>query len=135
MAESELAKLISSIEKAKDDLLKNNFTLVLKLGYLKKEYIDSFISSYPETKKAISYGTERYRELCWETYEDNDPNYCDKVVPEIDIIVYTIPEDKRIIFTVYVDQIGEVYRVVKVYDNAYDFLKAYEEYGFITDNR
>jgi len=135
MAENEIANLLSEIEKAKDNLFKTNFTLMIKLGELEDHYIDSFTDDHPEIKKAVNDGIERYRELCWETYESDFPNYCDYVIPIIYADVYAIPEDKRIVIVIYVDQVGEVYRLVKGYDNSRDFLKAFEEYEAITINR
>jgi len=128
MAENEIDKLLRAIEKAKKDLLDGNFTLVIELGDLGTQYIDSLVDSYPEIKNAIEDGIERYRELCWKTYESDVPNYCDHVVPVINATVYAVPEDKRVIIVISVDMVGEVYRVVKGYDDARDFLKAIEEY-------
>ena len=131
MAESEVTKLVSAIEKAKENLLRSNFTLILKLGYLEKQYIDRLADVQPEIKKALDNSIEKYRQLCWETYEDDDPDYCDHVVPIIDAIVYAIPQNKSITIDIQIDQIGEVYQLVKTYNSAYDFLKALEEYKFI----
>ena len=129
MEERMLIKLISEIEKAKEDLIEKNFTLKIKLGDVEVEDVESFINDHPETKKAIEDGIEMYRELCWKTYEDDDPDYCDRIFPMIYISIYAVPEDKRIIEVVNIDQVGEVYETVKVFDDPYSFLKAFEEYG------
>jgi len=135
MAENEITNLLSEIEKAKKNLFDSNFTLMIKIGELEDHYIDSFTDDHPEIKNVIENGIERYRELCWKTYESDFPNYCDYVIPVIYADVYAVPEDKRIMIIINVDQIGEVYRLVKGYDTSYNFLKALEEYEGIVVSR
>ena len=124
MEEREVANLLIAIEKAKDHLLNTNFTVMLKLGDFEIEDIDVFIKSRPEAKRAIEDGIERYKELCWEV-EDADVDCDNPIVYET---VYAVPESKRIISIINVDPIGEVYRSVKGFDSAYDFLKSLEGY-------
>jgi len=133
MDERMLPRLISEIEKAKEDLIEKNFTLKIKLGDIEVEDVESFINDHPETRKAIEDGIERYRELCWKSGEFDEPGYCDRVVPDIYERVYIIPEDKRIIIDLVVDQIGEVYGSMKGYDDSYSFLKDVEKYKHIIE--
>jgi len=129
MSEDLITPLIDEIEKTKQKVLKGNFKVMIRLGTLAPEYNDKFINDNPEAKKAVSDAVETYREMCWDTYEDDDPDYCDKVVPTVDVVVYAVPEDKAITVIVDVDQVGEVYRLTEKYDSAYDFLKAIDEYS------
>ena len=125
MSEDIVGNLLNNIEIEKKRLFKIDFKLMIKIGELPPEDIDWFINNNPEVKKAVEDATEKYREMCWESDEGD----CDKVVPVIDVIYYAILEEKTIMITVDVDQIGEVYKIVKAYDNAYDFLKALDEYS------
>jgi len=129
MSEDIVGGLLNMIEKEKERLFKINYKLIIKIGQLTPKDIDWFINNNMEIKKAVEDAIVKYRELCWETYEDDDPNYCDKVVPVIDAIVYAVPEDKSIVTIIKVDQVGEVYRVTQKYNSAYDFLKAVDEYS------
>ena len=129
ISEGIIKDLLNEVEKAKERLFKSNFKLIIKIGELPPKDIEWFIDSNPEIKKAVEDATEKYREMCWETYEDDDPDYCDKVVPVVDVGYYAIPEEKTIMITVDVDQIGEVYRVIQKYNSAHDFLKAVDEYS------
>jgi len=129
MSNDKISYLIDEIEKTKERLFKSNFKLMIKIGQLPPKDIDYFINSNPEVKKDVENAIKKYRELCWESYEDDDPNYCDKVIPVIDVMVYVVPEEKTIMTIITVDQVGEVYRVTQKYDNAYDFLKAVDEYS------
>jgi len=129
ITEDVISNLLNEVEKAKDRLFKSNYKLMIRIGELPSKDIEYFIDSNPEIKKAVKNATAKYRELCWESYEDGDPNYCDKVVPVVDVIYYAVPEEKTIMIVVKVDQIGEIYRVTEKYDNAYDFLKAVDEYS------
>ena len=135
MAENEVNELVSSIDRAIEKMVKGNFTLTLKLGDLEKARFDVFVNDHPEIKRAIDDGIERYKEVCIKNHEDDDPSYCERVNPEVGATVYAVPEDKRIVIVVYVEEIGEVYRYVQGYENAYDFLKALEDYRAITVNR
>jgi len=126
--EDMVTPLIDEIEKTKKRVLKGNFKTMIRLGRLAPEYSDKFINDNPEAKKAVEGAVEKYRELCWETYEDDDPDYCDKVVPTVGVIVYVIPEEKSIVLKVDVDEIGEVYRITERYDTADDFFKALKTY-------
>jgi KaiC/GvpD/RAD55 family RecA-like ATPase len=128
MSEDLIAPLIDEIEKTKEKILKGNFKIMIRLGLLAPEYIHKFINDNPEAKKAVDDAVEKYREMCWERYEDDDPDYCDKVRPMVDVVVYAIPEEKSIMVKVVVDEIGEVYRVTNKYENADDFFKALKGY-------
>jgi len=121
--------LLKKVEKAKERLFNSNYKAMIKMGQLPPKYIDSFIQSNVEVNKAVMDATKKYRELCWKTYEDGDPDYCDYALPLVDVIYYAIPEEKSIVIIVDVDQIGEVYRIIERYDTAYDFLKAVDEYS------
>ena len=131
MTEDLTRPLIEEIEKTKQKVLKGNFKVMIRIGSLTPEHFDKFINSNPEAKKAVKDGVEKYREMCWETYEDDDPDYCDKVVPTVVAVVYAIPEEKSILIKLDVDEIGEVYRVTNRYENADDFFKALEGYEYI----
>ena len=128
MSEDLIAPLIDEIEKTKEKILKGNFKTMIRLGRLAPEYSDKFINDNPEAKKAVDDAVEKYREMCWETYEDDDPDYCDKVVPTVGVIAYAIPEEKSIMLKVDVDEIGEVYRITNKYESAEDFFKALRVY-------
>ena len=131
MTEDLTTPLIEEIEKMKERILKGNFKIMIRVGSLTPEHFDKFIDSNPEAKKAVRDAIERYRELCWQTYEDDDPDYCDKVVPTVVAVVYAIPEEKTILIKLDVDEIGEVYRVTNRYENADDFFKALASYEYI----
>jgi len=123
-----VSPLIDEIENTKKKVLKGNFKVMIRLGRLAPEYIDKFINDNPKAKKAVDDAVEKYRVLCWESYEDDDPDYCDKVVPTVSVIVYAIPEEKTIMLKVDVDEIGDVYRITERYDTADDFFKALKTY-------
>ena len=127
-SEDLIAPLIDEIEKTKEKILKGNFKTMIRLGSLAPEYSHKFINDSPEVKNAVEDAVEKYRELCWETYEDDDPDYCDKVRPTVGVVVYAMPEEKSIMVKVDVDEIGEVYRVTNKYENADDFFKALKGY-------
>jgi len=124
-----IGHLLDEIEEAKEMLYNIKFKLLIKLGTLETGEVDRLIENNSGVKEALDDATEKYRELCWETYEDDDPDYCDRVIPVVDAFVYTIPEDKSVVTIIYVDQVGEVYKVEKRYDSAYDFLRALDEYS------
>ena len=128
MAEKGVTNLVTMIERVKEDLFNDNYTLMLNLGSIKIEDVDNFIKIHPETKRAIEDGIERFKILCWESEEDDGVEDCNRIIPSVYVDVYTIPEDKRIMFVIDVDQIREVYEHVRRYDNAYDYLKALEGY-------
>ena len=123
-----VSPLIDEIENTKKKVLKGNFKVMIRLGRLAPEYIDKFINDNPKAKKAVDDAVEKYRVLCWESYEDDDPDYCDKVVPTVSVIVYAIPEEKTIMLKVDVDEIGDVYHITNKYDTADDFFKALKTY-------
>jgi len=127
-SEDLIAPLIDEIEKTKEKILKGNFKTMIRLGSLAPEYSHKFIDDNPEAKEAVEGAVEKYREMCWETYEDDDLDYCDKVRPTVGVVVYAIPEEKSIMLKVDVDVIGEVYRVTNKYENANDFFKALKGY-------
>ena len=131
MTEDLTRPLIEEIEKTKEKILKGNFKIMIRIGSLTPEHFDKFIDSNPEAKKVVKDAVEKYREMCWETYEDDDPDYCDKVVPTVVAVVYAIPEEKSIMIKLDVDEIGEVYRVTNRYENADDFFKALASYEYI----
>jgi len=122
-------QMSDEIEKTKERVLKSNFKLIIRMGELHPKDIDAFIDSNPEVKRAVEDATEKYREMCWESDEYDDIDDCDKAIPVVDVNYYAIPEEKTIMITVDVDQIGEVYRVTQKYDSAHDFLKALDEYS------
>ena len=128
MSEDLISPLIDEIEKTKEQVLKGSFKTIIRLGSLAPEYSHKFIDDNPEAKKAVDDAVEEYRELCWETYEDDDPDYCDKVRPTVGVVVYAIPEEKSIMLKVDVDEIGEVYRITNKYESAEDFFKALRVY-------
>jgi len=123
-----IAPLIDEIEKTIEQVLKGNFKTIIRLGSLAPEYSHKFIDDNSEVKKAVEDAVEKYREMCWETYEDDDPDYCDKVRPTVGVVVYVIPEEKSIMLKVDVDVIGEVYGIIERYDTADDFFKALTTY-------
>jgi len=131
MTEDLTRPLIEEIEKTKEKILKGNFKIMIRIGSLTPEHFDKFIDSNPEAKKVVKDAVEKYREMCWETYEDDEPDYCDKVVPTVVAVVYAIPEEKSIMIKLDVDEIGEVYRVTNRYENADDFFKALASYEYI----
>ena len=123
-----IAPLIDQIAETKQRVQKGNFKVMIRLGEFDSKHVNKFINENNEVKNAVEGAIEKYRGLCWETYEDDDPDYCDRVTPIIDAIVYAIPEEKSIVIVIDVDEIGEVYRIMNKYDSAYDFLKAVDEY-------
>jgi len=123
-----ITPLVDEIERTKQKVLKGNFKVMIRLGRLAPEYSDKLINDNPEAKKVVRDAVEKYRELCWQTYEDDDPDYCDKVVPTVGVVIYAIPEEKNIVIIVDVDEIGEVYRITERYDTADDFFKALKTY-------
>jgi len=127
----EVVDLLVSIERVKEYLINGNFTVRIKLGDIRINNIDDFVKSHPEIRKTVNDAIERYRELCWKSGDFDELGYCDRVVPDIYERVYIIPEDKRIIIDLVVDQIGEVYGSMKGYDDSYSFLKDIEEYKHI----
>ena len=132
MTEDELAKIISAMVKGRDKIVKGNFTLSLELGDLEREYFNALVKENPEVKKAIEDGIKKYKEMCLEAHKSDDLRYCDNVTPTVGATVYAVPEEKKIIIIVYVDEVGDVYTVVKGYNNAYDFLNALDDYKAIT---
>ena len=125
MSEDIVSNLLNNIEIEKKRLFKIDYKLIIKIGELPSKDVEYFIDSNPEIKRAVEDAIKKYREMCWESDEDD----CDKVVPVIDVIYYAIPEEKTIMVIVNVDQIGEVYRLTEKYDSAYGFLKALDEYS------
>jgi len=117
--------LLNEVNKARDNLFEGVYKVMMKIGYLNEEEVEKLIKDDPEIKRSVSNGIK----MCWETYEDNDPDYCDHVVPVIDAVVYAIPEDRRITIVMEIDQVGDIYKIEKRYNNAYDFLKGLEEYS------
>jgi len=120
--------LLDELEKKKKEILDSDFTAVLKLGVLKEEEFDKLIRNDAEAKKAIRKAIRKYRELCYENDDDDEPEGCDHVVPTADAVVLAVPKEKRIEIKIIVDQVGEAYRITKNYDTAYEFLKAIDEY-------
>ena len=132
MTEDELAKIISAMVKGRDKIVKGNFTLSLELGDLESARFNIFVEENPEVKKAIEDGIKKYKEMCLEAHKSDDPRYCDSVTPTVGATVYAVPEEKKIVIIVYVDEVGDVYTLVKGYNNAYDFLNALDDYKAIT---
>jgi hypothetical protein len=124
MDEREIDNLVTAIDRAKEHIFNENFTLKIWVGDVKVDDIDDFVENHPEVRKAVNDGIERYRELCWESDIEN----CDRITPLIYVSIYAIPEDRRIVEIVNVDQVGEVHRTVKGYEDSYSFLKALDEY-------
>jgi len=135
MTENELNEIISAMDKAKEKLIDGKFKWTWELGDLETEYFDALVEDNPEVKKAVDDGIKKYKEICLEAHGSDDPRYCDHVTPMVSAVVYAVPEEKQIVVVVDVDKVGEVYRVVKGYDDAYDFLKALDEYRAITMTR
>ena len=135
MMENELNEIISAMDKAKEKLIKGEFKWTWELGDLEAEYFNALVKDNPKVKEAIDDGIKKYKEICLEDHSSDDPRYCDNVTPMISAIVYAVPEEKEIVIIVDVDKVGEVYRVVKRYGDAYDFLKALDEYRAITVTR
>jgi hypothetical protein len=135
MTENELNDIISAMDRAKEKLIKGEFKWTWELGDLGTEYFNALVEDDPEVKKAIEDGVKKYKEICLETHGSDDSRYCDHVTPTIGATVYAIPEEKQIVIIVYVDKVGEVYRVMKGYNDAYSFLKALDEFRAITITR
>jgi len=129
IADEIIKRLISEVEKARNELYETTSKLIIKMGELDPKEIDNFINSNAEIKKVVEDATEKYRELCWKGETDDDPDECDEVLPAVDVIYYAIPEEKSIMVVVKVNKIGEVYKHVEKYSSAYDFLKAVDEYS------
>jgi len=124
-----IEKLLNEINKARDNLFNSVYKVMIKIGCLNEEEVKNIVNSDPEIKRAVKDGIKLYKELCWEKYGDEDPDYCYTSIPFADFVVYVIPEDKKIMIIVDIDEVGEVYKIVKTYDNAYDFLKTIDEYS------
>jgi hypothetical protein len=120
--------LLDEIEKKKKEVFDSDFTALIRLGTLKEEEVEKLIRNDPAIKKAVRKAVRKYRELCWEDDQSDEPEDCDHVEPVIDFVVFVIPKEKRIDVRVYADQVGEVYKLTKTYGNSYDFLKAIDEY-------
>jgi len=131
MDEKEIDNLVNAIDRAKEHIFNENFTLKIWVGDIEIKDVDNFIKEHPETERAIRDGIERYRELCWESEEDDGIDNCNHVTPSIYESIYAVLEEKRIISILNVDQVGEIYRTVKGYEDAYSFLKALDEYEAI----
>ena len=120
-AGNEINQLITYIRRIRDDYVNHNFILLINLGRLDKLYVDSILNENPSIKHTVDKAKERIMEL----YDGYEPSvYAD---------VYAIPEDKRIIIIFNVEGVGEVYRHVRGYDTAEEFLNALEDYDAITD--
>ena len=135
MTENELNEIISAMDKAKEKLIRGEFKWTWELGDLEAGYFNALVEDNPEVNKAIDDGIKKYKEICLEAHGSDDPRYCDHVTPIISAVVYAVPEEKEIAIIVDVDKVGEVYRVVKRYGDAYGFLKALDEYRAITVTR
>jgi len=107
--------------------------LVIKLGRLYEEYVKARLNESLSIKYAIDKAKEHAKELC---YKSDDPDvryWCDSYEPLAYAIVYTVPEEKRIIIVYEVEDIGEVYRQVMVYNTAEEYLKTLENvYGMVS---
>jgi len=126
----EIDQLIANIRRIREDYAKYNFTLVIKLGRVDHSYVDSVLNEKPDVKYTIDKAKEHAKELC---YKSDDPDvryWCDSYEPQVHAIAYVVPEDKRIIVSFEVEDIGEVYRQVMGYNTAEEFFKALE--NFIT---
>jgi len=120
--------LLDELEKKKKEVFDSDFIAVLKIGVLKEEEFDKLVRNDPEAKKAIRKAIKKYREICYERDEEDEPEDCDHVVPVADAVVLAVPKEKHIEIKIDVDQVGEVYKLTKTYDDAYSFLKAVDEY-------
>ena len=127
----EIAQLITSIRRIRDDYAGYNFTLVIKLGYLDDAYLNAILNDQVSIKYAIDRAKEHAKEICYKSDDDDVRYWCDGYDPLVHAEVYAIPEEKRIVITFYVEDVGEVYRSVKGYGTAEEFLKALEDFSGI----
>ena len=128
---NEIAQLITNIRRIREDYSKYNFTLVIKLGHVNDSYVDSVLREKPTVKYTIDKAKQYAKELCYKS-DDRDVRYwCDSYEPLVYATAYAVPEDKRIIVTFEVEDVGEAYRQVIGYDNAEEFFKALD--NFITN--
>jgi len=128
IADEIIKRLISEVEKARNELYETTSKLIMKMGELDPKEIDNFINSNAEVKKAVDDATEKYRELCWKGLTDDDPDECDEVLPVVDIIYYAIPEERCIVVNVDLRTGENVGKLEKKYDSSNEFLKALDEY-------
>jgi len=130
---NEIEQLITQIRRIREGYANYNFRLVIKLGRLYEEYVKARLNESLSIKYAIDKAKEHAKELC---YKSDDPDvryWCDSYEPLAYAIVYTVPEEKRIIIVYEVEDIGEVYRQVMVYNTAEEYLKTLENvYGMVS---
>jgi len=132
---NEIDQLIAYIRRIRDDYANYNFVLFIDLGRLSDEYMNAMLNEYPVIKYTIDKAKEHARELCYKSDDPDVTYWCDSYDPLVRAEVYAVPEDKRIIITFYVEDVGEVYRHVKGYQTAEEFLKALEDYSWIAGHK
>ena len=120
----EIGQLIANIRRIREDYANYNFRLMIQLGRLEDEYINSLLNQNSTLKYTIDKFKEHAKELC---YKSDDPNvryWCDTYEPGVRAVVYAVPEDKRIITVFEVDDVIEAYRQEVGYNTAEEFFKA-----------
>jgi len=130
---NEIEQLITQIRRVREGYAKYNFRLVIKLGRLYEEYVEDMLNKEPAVKYAIDKAKEHAKEICYKSDDPDVTYWCDSYDPFVHAEVYAVPEDKRIIIAFYVEDVGEVYRHVRGYQTAEEFLKALEGfYGMVS---
>jgi len=120
---NEVSQLITNIRRIREDYAKYNFTLVIKLGRVDDSYINSVLNNNPTVKRSIDKAKEHAKELCYKSGEPNVTYWCYDYEPLVYATAYAIPEEKRIIVSFEVEDVGEVYRQVMGYNTAEEFFK------------
>jgi len=129
--ENQVDQLIAHIRRLRDEYANYNFTLVIKLGQLDEAYVNAMLNDNPAIKYTIDKAKEHAKELCYKSDDDVVKYWCDSYDPLVHAEVYAIPEEKRVSITFSVEDVGEVYRHVRGYSTAEEFIKALEEYSGI----
>jgi len=123
---NEVEHLIANIRRVREDYVNFNFRLVIKLGRLYDEYVETKLNENPTIKYTIDDAKKHAKELCYKSDDREVRYWCDSYEPFVYANVYAVPEDKRIIVIYDVEDVGEVYKEVIGYSTAEEFLKALE---------
>jgi len=130
---NEIEKLIANIRHIRENYVNYNFTLTIKLGHLDNEYMVKMLDGNPTIKYTIDDAKKHAKELCYKSDDREVRYWCDSYEPLVYAIVYTVPEEKRIIIVYEVEDVGEVYKQVMGYNTAEEYLKALENvYGMVS---
>jgi len=130
---NEIDELITHIRRVREDYANFNFRLVIKLGTLYDEYVNARLNESPTIKYTIDKAKDHAKELCYKSDDREVRYWCDSYEPLVYAIVYTVPEEKRIIIIYEVEDVGEVYKQVMGYNTAEEYLKALENvYGMVS---